>query len=202
MDTHSLPPASTSARDNPFRDECLARLEFRLPGQHTWDSLLARLANVNWCGAIVGPHGSGKTTLIEQLAPRVEQRGFRPRLFRLDAASKMSDKEALLAAVRALRAPDLLLIDGAEQLSTRQWLPLRVAAETLSGLVVTVHRSSRLPTLIETETSAALLNELVAELAEFQLPPLEATAIFTRHRGNIRDCLRELHDRWPPGELI
>lgn len=196
MDSPSPSLAPARARDNPFRTECVDRLEFHLPGQFTWDTLLARLGNVSWCGAIVGPHGSGKTTLIEQLAPRIEERGFRPRLYRLDAASKMSDKEALVAAVRELSAPDLLLLDGAEQLSTRQWLPLRVAAETLAGFVITVHRSSRLPTLVETETSAALLNDLVEELAEFRLPPMEATAIFTRHRGNIRDCLRELYDRW------
>lgn len=196
MDLQPSEPASVLARDNPFCSGAVENLEFRLPGGLTWDALVAKLANVNWIGAIVGPHGSGKTSLIEQLAPHLEAQGLRPRIYHLSAETGLADKDSMLAAVREMRAPDILLLDGAEQLSTRQWLPLRVAVDSLAGCVVTLHRTGRLPTLLETETTPHLLAELIADLTGCALPPGEAATIHSRHRGNIRDCFRELYDRW------
>ena len=184
------------AREKPFCSSRLDALPFQLPGSHTWESLMARLASTQYCASIVGPHGSGKSTLIEQLAPRLEERGLTPRLVRLSAESRMADKDAVLTLVRTLRAPDVLLLDGAEQLSTRQWLPLRGAVDALAGCIITVHRTSRLPTLLETETSPALLEHLVGELTGGRLPNGEAANLHARHRGNMRECLRELYDRW------
>jgi hypothetical protein len=183
-------------RDNPFCSEAVESLEFRLPAGMTWDHLLAKLANVNWIGSIVGAHGSGKTTLLERLAPRLEAHGLRPQFYRLNSESVQADKDHLLATVRELRAPDVLLLDGAEQLSTRQWLPLRVAVDSLAGCVVTLHRTGRLPVLLQTETTPQLLAELVQQLAGASLPYGETAALFGRHRGNLRECFRELYDRW------
>jgi hypothetical protein len=50
--------------------------------------------------------------------------------------------------------------------------------------------------VLEIETSVALLEELVHELTGQWLPEGEAAAMFCRHHGNIRECLRELYDRW------
>ena len=188
--------AGVAPRDNPFCSEAIEQLEFRLPAGLTWDTLLARLANVNWIGSIVGPHGSGKTSLLEQLAPRLEAHGLRPQIFRLSSESVQADKDLLLATIRECQAPDVLLLDGAEQLSTRQWLPLRVAVDSLAGCVVTLHRTGRLPVLVQTETSPTLLAHLIQDLAGASLPPGETAALYARHRGNLRDCFRELYDRW------
>ena len=196
MDLQTPEATGVLPLDNPFCSGAIERLEFRLPGALTWDTLIAKLENSNWIGAIVGPHGSGKSTLIEQLGPHLEARGLRPRLFRLTAESVQADRDALLATARELRAPDLLLLDGAEQLSTRQWLPLRVAVDSLAGCVVTLHRTGRLPILLETETTPALLAELIADLTGCSLAPGEAASIHARNRGNMRECFRELYDRW------
>jgi GTPase SAR1 family protein len=185
------------ARDNPFSAERVAQLRFRF-AEGDWTALLQRLEALKWRGTIVGPNGSGKTTLIEQLVPHIEDRGFVPRLMRLRTESTLPEKEALLAEARTFRAPDFLLLDGAEQLTTRQWLPLRVAIDALAGVVVTVHRTSRLPTLLELGTTPALLDDLVSELTGSELQPGEAAAILLRHRGNIRDSLRELYERYSP----
>ncbi len=182
-------------RENPFCADAVENLPFRMPGGLTWEALLDKLAANNWIGSIVGPHGSGKTTLIEQLAPRLESRGLRPHFCRLTTESTQADKDSLLASVRTLRAPDILLLDGAEQLSTRQWLPLRVAVDSLAGCVVTLHRTGRLPILVQTETTPALLTELIHELTGSSLPPGETATLLMRHRGNLRDCFRELYDR-------
>lgn len=183
-------------RDNPFASHRIEALAFRLPAGLTWDAFLARCAAAKWRGAIVGPHGSGKTALLEQLVPRLRECGFRPHVFRVHAETPAAEKAALLARVRPMRAPDFLLLDGAEQFSTREWLTLYSAASPLAGCLITVHRTSRLPTLLETKTSPALLAELAAELTGEPLPEPEAAALHKRHLGNLRECLRALYDRY------
>ena len=84
----------------------------------------------------------------------------------------------------------------APSISTRHWLPVRSAASTAAGFLITVHRVSRLPTLIECDSNPALLASLVHELAGKPFPLNEATELVTRHFGDIRACLRELYDEW------
>ncbi len=185
-----------TARENPFATCHLERIPFRFPTGVSWDSLLRRLEELNWCSSIVGGNGTGKTTLFEQLIPHLEARGFAPMNFRLQTESGMKEKDRLADKLREVKAPRFILLDGAEQLSTRQWLPIRGAASEAAGFIVGVHRTSRLPVALELETSAKLLKGLVESLTGGALPDGEAEALFHRHRGNLRDCLRELYDRW------
>ncbi len=191
-----------TARENPFATDRVARLAFRFPAGQKWEAIVARLAEQGNVGAIVGRHGSGKTLMLEQLAPHLAAAGFEPVLFRLSSESSMRDKERLSSELRKVVKPGFILLDGAEQLSTRLWLPLRAAASQAAGFVVTVHRVSRLPILLECETNVALLQDIVQELAGAGLIPMDAENLMLRHHGNIRDCLRELYERWDgePGE--
>jgi len=188
--------AEVTARQNPFATCHLERLPFRFPGVADWESLLKRLEDLNWCASIVGGNGTGKTTLFAQLIPRLKERGFEPIAFHLHTESGMKEKDRLADKLREIRKPGFILLDGAEQLSTRQWLPIRAAASEAAGLIVTVHRTSRLPVALELETSAKLLEHLVEKLTGGKLPEGEAETLFHRHRGNLRECLRELYDRW------
>lgn len=157
---------------------------------------MARLKVLNYCASIVGTNGSGKSILLAQLAPKLAELGFEPHLFSLSSDASMRDKERLPERLRSVRAPGFILLDGAEQLSTRHWLPVRSAASQAAGFVVTVHRTSRLPTLIECETNAGLLEALVLKLSGASLPLYEASTLVTRHHGSIREALSELRERW------
>ncbi len=174
----------------------MERLPFRFPEGISWENLLFRLEASQYCAAIVGQAGSGKTTILRELSERLRERGFTPHHFELTQQSNMSDRERLVEAARALRAPDVIFLDGAERLTTRQWLPLRAAASQAGGFIVTLYRVGRLPTLLECETSASLLEQLVHDLTQSDLPKGEAATLIARHRGNLSDCLRELHTRW------
>lgn len=157
---------------------------------------MQRLESMQWCGSIVGGHGRGKTTLIEQLLPRLKQRGFEPKVFVLRTESTNADKDALTEKLRAVEKPGFIVLDGAEQLSTARWLGVRSAASKAAGFLISVHRTSRLPVALNLESNVLLLESLVTELTGSELPKGEAQAIFHRHYGNIRDCFRELYDRY------
>ncbi len=189
-------PAPVTARANPFATCHLERIPFRFPSGMGWGTLFKRIEELKWCASIVGGNGVGKTTLIEQIIPHLEARGFHTSIFRLQTESGMKEKDRLAEKLREVKAPGFILLDGAEQLSTRQWLSIRAAASEAAGFIITVHRTSRLPVALELETSPKLLKGLVESLTGGALPDGEAEALFHRHRANLRECLRELYDRW------
>lgn len=183
-------------RDNPFATHRIESLPFRLPDGLTWESFLDRCAAARWRGTIVGPHGSGKSTLLEQLMPHLWRHGLTPMLFRVNTETTTAERLSIIDKVRSMRAPQILLLDGAEQFSTREWLTLYSASTPLAGCIISVHRTGRMPTLLETRTSPALLIDLIAELTGDPLPEREAAELHRRHLGNLRECLRTLYDRY------
>lgn len=180
------------ARDNPFAVRRVHAIRYRLLGL-TWEGLLERLAALDFRAVLVGPHGHGKTTLLEDLGARLAERGFRVR------TATLRQGERRLGAVRGaalFQDPDprdLLLVDGAEQLDALSWWTLRLRSRDAAGLIVTSHRPGLLPTLHECRTTPELLAGIVAELAG-AADGEEIAALFARHGGDLRLALRELYD--------
>jgi len=102
------------------------------------------------------------------------------------------DREVL----RSLGPSDCLLLDGAELLSRLAWLRLRQRTRAAGGLVITSHTQGLLPTLIACETTPGLLDGIVRDLLGSEADGLRPTPeeLFDRHRGNLRDALRQLYD--------
>jgi hypothetical protein len=185
------------ARDNPFRTERVLSVRYRL-ADGTFDGLLDRFEAMGRRAAIVGPKGHGKTTLLEDLAPRLRDRGFTVRDLRLDEEHPRFDRAFLGEFLRSLGPRDVILFDGAEQLGRFSWFRFERATRPAGGLLITTHRAGRLPTLIETTTTPALLNGLVDEILGSRASDVRSLTpeLFEKHRGNLRDALRELYDRY------
>lgn len=177
--------------DNPFAVQWVVEIRYRLPENLTWEDLLDRLAAMRWRAAIVGPHGHGKTTLLEDLEPRLQARGFRVRTISLREAHPRLDR-ADRSVLRSLGPQDVLFLDGAEQLGWLSWVSMRLRTRRAGGLVITSHQSGLLPTLCECETTPELLAEIVSELSGAEV---DVEELHARHGGNVRDALRELYDR-------
>lgn len=178
------------ARDNPFASDRVERLRYRLPEGLTWEGLLERLASLRYRAALVGPHGRGKTTLLEELARRLSARGYGVRTVTLRHDERRMDWSRL----RGLGAEDILLLDGAELLGRIAWLRVRFRCRRAGGLIVTSHRPGLLPTLLECETTPELLAGLARELTGEEL---EVGELFARHGGNVRMAFWEMYDRPP-----
>lgn len=185
------------ARDNPFRVERMLSIRFA-PLDASWDELLSRLQSLEWRAAICGAEVSGKTTLLEDLAARLQATGRRTRWLQLRREIRPSARGLMKQFLRAAEPDEVLLVDGAEQLGALSWRSLQRRAGRHPGLIITTHRSGRLPTLIECRTSIALLESIVVRLAPDDMDELreDLPALFRRHDGNIRLCLRSLYDRY------
>jgi hypothetical protein len=97
-----------------------------------------------------------------------------------------------------LNPDDVILLDGAEQMSWSAWQWFRIKTRPTGGLIITTHRSGRFPTLIQSFTTPELLRGIVSELLAPQPlePGLGTHQLFQRHRGNLRAALRELYDTY------
>jgi hypothetical protein len=181
------------ARDNPFAADRVQSIRYELPEGQA-DGLLARLERLRYRAAIVGPHGTGKTTLMEDLETPLARLGFRVRHLRLDAEHRRFSRGCLSRFAATLDARDLVCLDGAEQLGWARWLTFRWRTRRAGGVLITSHRAGLLPTLIECTTSPELLDRIVSRLAPQTEGVRTPKDLYARHHGNLRDALRELYD--------
>jgi hypothetical protein len=131
--------------------------------------------------AIEGPHGHGKTTLIARIVEHLGERGVPVEVVRMRSAA--DGGRVLLAVVRVGRGT-LVCIDGWERLGRMAAAVVRLAARCRSvRLLVTAHRSTGLP---------------VERLPDHggRIAAADVAAAFARHRGNLRESLYDLYDRF------
>lgn len=188
------------ARHNPFCIDRVQTIRYR-PLDATFDEILLRLEAMHYRAAIVGPEGAGKTTLLEDLQHAVERKGLRTRMVFVNDTSPL-DRPTRRQLMLQLESDEIVLLDGADALGYVVWTFLKhYILRHAAGLVITTHRPGRLPTLIDCATTPQLLNEIVAELLPVTSgSDVEAIAeLYHHHRGNIRNCLRDLYDRYAAG---
>ena len=172
----------------------LSQLDFIESTAGTVDSVASRLRNSNWRGQIIGPHGSGKTTLTIALAKSLagQFRRFswlvlhpgrwwfaRPRCrVQLAARSESSgngleflefrsdEPEGLIAKrLQRLGPSELCFIDGVDQLSGG-WQRKLIHAAEKHAVVWTGHQKlpGNLPMLAELHPDLNVFRQLVERL--------------------------------------
>lgn len=212
-----MPP---SRRSNPFAT-CWTRpgaLSFQFPEGRSARQMISQLAAHNWLGQIVGPHGSGKSSLVATLVPEIVAAGRQVKLLSAragelyDCAAPPSDSALRhqehgpaslpLSRSRVLQvAPGLpvVIVEGFEQLGwwqRRQWRT--VCRRRGVGLLVTSHQSCGLPMLIRLVPDCRLIEQLVADLCtqvSTGITMADVAASYARHGANVREILFELYDR-------
>lgn len=183
-----------SRYDNPFAT-CWTKpgaIPFRFTAGASLSQLLLRFAAANWYGAIIGPHGSGKSALLETLTTQLMASGHPIKTLTLKDGQRQLSPESFadirkpreaplpkapclpsqstthLASARGLRTstlPRIIIVDGYEQLAWTERVKLvyHCRRESL-GLLLTSHSVTCLPTLVKLAPDSELVNELVAGL--------------------------------------
>ncbi len=180
------------ARDNPYRVEWLHALRFRLQGG-CWDRLWERFVRQGRRGCVLGPHGSGKTTLLLELAEWLRDTGLSVRMETVRTGESRRHDPRLWC--EGLGEGAVLVVDGADLLSPLRWRRLVQGKPRVAGLIVASHTRRLLPVLHSCRTTADLLDDLIRELHPGNgCGQPSAGDLFTRHRGDLREALRELYD--------
>ncbi|MEX0668950.1 MAG: hypothetical protein WD060_00625 [Pirellulales bacterium] len=160
------------------------------------DALVDRLPAPGGCSAITGPHGHGKTSLLVAILANAGARGRPTTLVRVASPSDAWEVLAMLAGT----APKTIVgIDGWDRIRFALMPVLRlVAAYRGASLLVTTHRPGRLPVVARCETSRGLLSAIVDRLPDHGgvIDAVDIDDAFSRHRGNVREALYDLYDRF------
>lgn len=188
------------ARENPFRTERLQQLRFRTPARAgdagpstpVWSELEA----LEFRAAIVGPHGTGKTTLLREAGETLRAQGLSPVHWFLADDRPNPSVASMLREATALGPHQVLLFDGAGHLRPLVWKLVHRAARSAGGLIITDHVPGRLPTWVETASDPALLASLTQELlgGDRLIAPVELERLREECDGNLREVLLSLFD--------
>ncbi len=185
--------------DNPFRSARLDGLGYEPLDGPGAEELVERFRRAGSLGALVGPHGVGKTTLLEAMARVFVGEGADVRWIRLNEERRTPQWHAWRQATRGLKTRSVLVVDGAEQLPRAWWWRVRAAASSAGGLLVTMHEPGLLPMLHELLPRRAVLTPILEQLlvsSERVRCEAHAGALFAAHDGNVRDVLRALYDEY------
>ncbi len=193
-----LPPDHSDLADvNPFSTRYIrpGALPFLFSAGAQAADLVARLRQQRWWGQIVGPHGSGKSSLLAALRPSLETAGLAPLIVTLHQGQRRLDvalNDQLAGQTR------LMVIDGYEQLGWMARCRLKHFCRRHGlGLLVTSHRGCGLPPLFQTQATLpqaqAIVEQLQAGFAA-RIAPDDVRAALQRHGGNLREMLFDLYD--------
>jgi len=198
METCSSNRATLAPGRNPFAT-CHVRpgaMPFLFDEGQSAATLIDELRRGEWRGQIIGPHGTGKSTLLATLIPALEQAGRSPNLVVLRDGQRRLPPETL---VKLGKHAPLLIVDGYEQLSwISRWRLKRRCRRLGCGLIVTAHRDVGLTTIYRTSGDSHTARRVVEQLLSGnESSPLDATELadaWRRHRGNLREMLFDLYD--------
>jgi len=159
------------------------------------DALMTALRVTGGSAAIVGPHGTGKTTLLHALAERLEAAGCLAGVLRLRSPG---DAVVLWRSIVRARHGSTLCVDSWECLGPWGRIVSVLARWRGCRLVVTSHRAPGLPILCRAEGTLPVLAALVTRVPDHGglIGDADISEAYRRHGGNLRESLYDLYDRF------
>lgn len=192
------------AKDNPFASHRVEAIAYRF-AHGNWDENLAQLRSMNWRGAIVGNHGSGKTTLMLELRARLEEAIVEPvsTYYCFVSRDVQDHPHELEQLLKAASQGSVLLVDGVERFGWLQRWRLLHHDPRRTRLILTAHRPMGLPVWVYCRTDWELMRVVLEMLIEAPDESMvqETKRLFHLHHGNIREVLRSLYDRCAEGGM-
>jgi GTPase SAR1 family protein len=193
---------------NPFRTGRIqpGALEFQFLNADDMECLVQKFLSLPSRRAlIVGPHGSGKSTLVEGLVKELRRDDGAQRIHLARFSTSQSAWAILRSSTAAWKHGDIVILDGYEQLS---WLAGQRVAWTVfrksMRLLATSHQPIRgFDILWRTQIEESLAEKVILELlggrepwAKKLLASAEWKASRKKHGANLRESLFDMYDWW------
>lgn len=199
--TPNDPPPTVAPPRNPFATRHVrpGAIPYFFPDGVTAEILIDRLAANRWRGEIVGPHGTGKSTLLATLVDVISRHGKPVVVYRLREGERRLPPTP--CAFAAVPRDSVVVIDGFEQLGWLHKTAVRWSCKRRGlGLLVTSHATVGLPQLWRTGVDSATLKRVVAHLlaaepaAAALIREQDIAAAVEAHPTNVREALFALYD--------
>ncbi len=183
------------AKSNPFRSDQVDKFRYRLEGTD-WSSLYSRFKHHGRRGAVVGPHGTGKTVWMEDFRQHLEIQDIPTAWIGFQDGFNQQDARRLRIALHHLGPDQILFLDGWE------WVPRWTRRNVYSvfhsrpGLLLSAHRPTRLPTLWATRPQPEIAQSMAETFLARSLTPSEESQLqtaFSTHQGNLREVMRTFY---------
>ena len=184
---------------NPFstRYTCPSAVDYLFPVGTDTGQVVDKLHDAAWWGQIIGPHGSGKSTMLNTLVPALKQAGRSVAFYTLHRSERRLPIDR--AQTRAWDSNTQVIVDGYEQLGWMQriWLRRKCLAQR-TGLLVTAHRCMGLPLLWQTTTSTDLAWQIVMRLLARPnydcISRADVEEAYKTTQGDVRETFMALYD--------
>jgi hypothetical protein len=180
------------ASANPFRSSSVEQIRYALPSEAL--AALVDHALGEPCSCLLGPKGTGKTTLLEDLESHMQRRDHNTHWTRLKQESTQQDRADAIAQLQQLDAQHVCLFDGAEVLNFWQWRRVCKLSRTNGfALIATLHRKRGVPILLRTQPDWPLVEQFVQQLSATYFSETlreHAQQAFQASNGNMREVFR------------
>lgn len=178
---------------NPFASHNIHNLDFQFH-QGNWNELTSKLKNLKYRAALVGPHGSGKTTLLFQIQKHLKQNNQKCIFLFINTKYPRLSIQQWSQIFSAIKTKSIILFDGADLLPKWYWNIFKFITQKSSGLIITSHQEGLLLTGIQTNSTTAIMNNILEELCETNAEIKQIShALFKKHHGNMHEILRHLY---------
>ena len=160
----------------------------------SWDTIDQRWNELHHRAALIGRHGSGKTTFLDAWNRRLLKNSCEVEQLFLNRETTNLSEDAWQILEDC--TGKIILLDGEEQLNWIQRRRFYQLTQKAAGLLVTRHREGKLPTLQHFDPSIEILHTAVRELApdHFEQLAPQFPHWWKDYHGNIREILLRCYD--------
>jgi len=181
---------------NPFRSSALQQLRYCIDTD-ALSALLSKIKDLNYRACIKGPHGTGKSTLLGDIAELLKREGYNLSWHYINRQMSDAEKNTVLNSILNSDQASIHFLDGGEALGFFSWnLLIQTSARKKIPLLATTHYPCLLPVFFETKRDIELMLTLSRQLAADEwTEALKKTALeaYKVHGGNVREVFGDCY---------